>query len=126
MHTDLLEPPLLFQQSEVAQSCPILCDPMDCSLPSSSVHTIFQARVLEWVAISSPGDLPDPGIELGSAALSADALPSETPGKSHIPLYSGSKMQVFSSFHHFPFLLFLIPHILNGFPSPVTLPRYHY
>ena len=38
--------------SEVAQSCPILCDPMDCSLPGSSVHGIFQARILEWVAIS--------------------------------------------------------------------------
>ena len=38
--------------SEVAQSCPTLCDPMDCSLPGSSVHGIFQASVLEWVAIS--------------------------------------------------------------------------
>ena len=37
---------------EVAQSCPTLCDPMDCSLPGSSVHGIFQARVLEWVSIS--------------------------------------------------------------------------
>ena len=35
-------------QSEVAQSCPTLSDPMDCSLPGSSVHGIFQARVLEW------------------------------------------------------------------------------
>jgi len=40
-------------ESEVAQSqCPTLCDPMDCSLPGSSVYGIFQARVLEWVAIS--------------------------------------------------------------------------
>ena len=38
--------------SEVAQSCPTLCDPMGCSLPGSSVHGIFQARVLEWAAIS--------------------------------------------------------------------------
>ena len=36
----------------VAQSCPTLCDPMNCSLPGSSVHGISQARVLEWVAIS--------------------------------------------------------------------------
>ena len=35
----------------VAQSCPTLCDPMDCSLPDSSVHGIFQARLLGWVAI---------------------------------------------------------------------------
>ena len=39
-------------ESEVAQSCPTLSDPMDCSLPGSSVHGIFQARVLEWVAIA--------------------------------------------------------------------------
>ena len=39
-------------ESEVAQSCPTLCDPMDCSLPGSSVHGIFQAIVLEWIAIS--------------------------------------------------------------------------
>ena len=38
--------------SEVAQSCPTLCDPMDCSLQGSSIHGIFQARVLEWVTIS--------------------------------------------------------------------------
>ena len=40
------------KESEVAQSCPILCDPIDCGLPGSSVRGIFQARVLEWVAIS--------------------------------------------------------------------------
>ena len=39
-------------ESEVAQSCPTVSDPMDCSLPGSSVHGIFQARVLEWVAIA--------------------------------------------------------------------------
>ena len=37
---------------EVAQSCLTLCDPMDCSLPGSSLHRILQARILEWVAIS--------------------------------------------------------------------------
>ena len=39
-------------ESEVAQSCPTLSDPMDCSPPGSSVHGIFQARVLEWGAIT--------------------------------------------------------------------------
>ena len=39
-------------ESEVAQSCPTLSEPMDCSLPGSSVHGIFQARVLEWGAIA--------------------------------------------------------------------------
>ena len=42
----------LESESEVAQSCPTLCDPMDCSLPASFLHGILQARVLEWVAIS--------------------------------------------------------------------------
>ena len=98
-------------EREVAQSCPTISDPMDCSPPGSSVHGIFQARVLEWGVIAfsqehwsvyiffvvsvaqacptlhdphglsmkfsrqeywrglpfpSPGDLPDPGIKLGS------------------------------------------------------------
>ena len=44
-------------ESEVTQVCPTLCDPMDCSLPGSSTHGIFQARVLEWVAIVSLGPL---------------------------------------------------------------------
>ena len=42
-------------ESEVAQSCPTLSDPMDCSPPGSSVHGIFQARVLEWGAIAFSG-----------------------------------------------------------------------
>ena len=41
-----------YQSTKIAQSCPTLCDRMDCSLPGFSVHGIFQARVLEWVAIS--------------------------------------------------------------------------
>ena len=43
---------LMLVYSEVAQSCPTLSDPMDCSPPGSSVHGIFQARILEWVTIS--------------------------------------------------------------------------
>ena len=46
---------------------------MGCSPSGSLVHGILQARVLEWVAISSPGDLPDPGMEPGSPALQADS-----------------------------------------------------
>ena len=55
-----------------AQSCPTLCDPMDCSPPGSSVHWILQAKILGWVAFPSPGDLPNPGIEL--ASLTSPAL----------------------------------------------------
>ena len=46
-----------------------LCNPMDCSPPSSSVHGILQARKLEWAAIPFSKDLPDPGIEPESPAL---------------------------------------------------------
>ena len=45
------------------QLCPALCDPMDWSLPGSSVHGILQARILSELPFSSPGDLPNPGIE---------------------------------------------------------------
>ena len=48
-------------ESEVAQSCPTLCNPMDCSLPGSSVHGILQARVREWVAISFSRRSSQPG-----------------------------------------------------------------
>ena len=43
---------LEWSESEVAQLCPTLCDPVDCNLPGSSIHGILQARILEWVAIS--------------------------------------------------------------------------
>ena len=57
-----------------AQSCLTLCDLMHCSTPGSSFYGIFQARILEWVAISSPGDLPDPRVEPRSLASQADSL----------------------------------------------------
>ena len=46
-----------------AESYPALCGPMDCSPPGSSVHRIFQSRVLEGVPFPTPGDLPHPGLE---------------------------------------------------------------
>ena len=55
--------------------------PVDCSPPSFSVHGILQARIQVWVAISFPGDLPDPGIEPRSPTLEADALTCALPGK---------------------------------------------
>ena len=54
----------------VAQLCPTSCDPMNCSLPSSSVPGISQARILEW---RSPGDLPHPGTDPGLFASPASA-----------------------------------------------------
>ena len=68
----------------VTQSCQTLCDPMDCSQPGSSVNGILQARILEWVANSFSGDLPDPGIELCLFRLlhwQAGSLPLVPPGK---------------------------------------------
>ena len=54
---------------------------MDCSPRGSSIHGILQARILEWVAIPFPRDLPDLGIKPRSPALQADSLPPEPPGK---------------------------------------------
>ena len=61
----------------VIQLCLTLCDPMNYSLPGSSVHAIFQTRILEWLQFPSPGDLSYQGIKLGSPTVQADALPSE-------------------------------------------------
>ena len=68
-------------ESEVAQSCPTLCDPMDGNLPGSAVHGIFQARILELAAISFSSGSSQPGIEPRSPALQTDALLSEPLGK---------------------------------------------
>ena len=68
-------------ESEVTQSCPTPSDPMDYSLPGSSLHGILQARVLEWSAIAFSRGLPNPGIEPSSPEFQADALTSEPPGK---------------------------------------------
>ena len=58
----------------VAQSCTTLCDPLNCSLPGSSVHGILQGSILEWVAMPSSRDLPDPGIEPATLTLPALAV----------------------------------------------------
>ena len=80
--------------SEVTQSCPTLCNPMDCSLPGSSVHGNFLARIMEWVPFPSPGDSPNPGIEPRFPALQADSLHSEPPGKSfpHLDLQKRTRL----------------------------------
>ena len=65
----------------VTQSCPTLCDPIDCSPPGSSVHGILRAKMLKPVSMPSSRDLPDPGIKSKSPTLQADSLLSEPPGK---------------------------------------------
>ena len=68
----------------VAQPCPTLCDPMGCSPPGSSVHGFSQARVLEWVAISSSRGSSDPGTERTSPALAGRLFTTVIPGKTNI------------------------------------------
>ena len=66
----------------VSQLCPTLCDPMDCSLPGSSIHGEF-SRQEYWSGLPHPppGGLPNPGIEPKYPAMQVDSLPSELPGK---------------------------------------------
>ena len=79
-------------ESEVAQSCLTLSDPMDCSLPGSSVQGIFQARVLEWGAIafsaSGPGSWLMEGLSEGSGGLQ-DIVPVCSLGPPTHPLAHG-------------------------------------
>ena len=87
---DMLQPCVL-----VAQLCLTLCDPVDCSLPGSSVHGMNSPgqEYWSWLPFPSQGDLPEPGIELGSPALQADSLSSEPPGKV-LRYFSSSKIQL--------------------------------
>jgi len=68
-------------ECSVAQSCLSLFNPTDCSPPGSSVHGILQARILEWLPFSSPGDLPGSGIKPKSPALAGSFFTTETAGK---------------------------------------------
>ena len=67
-------------------ACPTLCDPMNCSLPGSSIHGIFQERILEWVAISSPRGSSSPRNQTHICYVSCigrSSLPLVPPGKTH-------------------------------------------
>ena len=70
----------------VAQSCPTFRHPMDCSLPGSSVHGIFQARVLEWGAIAFSGDKPRERIKKQRHHFAYQVLSSQSYGfsSSHV------------------------------------------
>ena len=78
-HTHKSWPWIIWKQRcccSVAKSCLTPYDPVDCTAcQGSSVHWISQARILEWVAIPSSGDLPDSGMEPVSPAWQADSLP---------------------------------------------------
>ena len=71
-----------------AQSCPTLCGPVGYSPLASSVQGIFRVRILEWVALPTPGDLPNPGIEpksLESPALVGRFFTSSTTWEAQAP-----------------------------------------
>ena len=71
-----------------AQSCPILCDRIDCSPPGSFVRGIFKARILEGLPFPTPGDLPDSGIEPMSPEVAGRFFTTVPPGKPHYLLYT--------------------------------------
>ena len=95
-----------------AQSCPTLYDPMNCSLPESSLHGIFQVRILEQVAVSSSRASPDPGIELASLALAGRFLAIVPPSVINM--------------HVFIVPLFQYPHGVTDLPLNLLCIQYIY
>ena len=86
---------------KITQLCLTLCDPMDYSWSGSSVHGIFQVRILEWVGVLFSRDLPNPGLEPRSPTLQADFLLPESPGK---PIYIGIYLYSFLILSHYGLL----------------------
>ena len=88
----------LCSSCSVTQSCPTLRDPVDYSLPGTSLHGIILVRILDWVAFPSQRVLPDPEIELVSSALAGRFFTTEPLGKlSHFTLLT-LKIQDFINF----------------------------
>ena len=90
MENNLKKNGYMYVKVLVSQSCPTLCNPMDysCDPLGSSVHGIFQARIMEWVAIPFSRGFPDPWVKLRSPAFQADSLLSEPPEKPIYYLYA--------------------------------------
>ena len=76
------------------QLCLTLCNPIDYSLPGSSVHRTLQARVLEWVAVPFSRGSPCPSDRTGSPTLQAHSLPFEPPGKAQYYIYTYRKKMI--------------------------------
>ena len=73
----------MYKESEVAQSCLTLCDPMDCSPPGSSAHGVLQAAALEWAAISSSRGSSQLRDRTCVSCIAGRFFTSEPPGKIH-------------------------------------------
>ena len=80
---------------------------MNCSGQPHSIHGIFQARIREWVAFPTPGDLPDPGIELESPVLAGRFFTTEPQGKTQIKIkhyiYNSDIMEIILILHFMSF-----------------------
>ena len=93
-----------------AQSCLTLCDPVDYSLPGSSVYGVFQARIWTRLTFPTPGNLPDPGIEpvsLVSPALAGGFFTTDLPGK---PICVLSFMYTHTHTHTHTLTYGILPH----------------
>ena len=105
----------------VSESHSVLCDPMACSLPGSSVHGILQARIWSGLPFPSPGDLPNPGIEPESSALQADSLPL-----SHLGSLSFSLPLKFSFSHSAKLLKLIVSFslilLMSEIQNPMAFP----
>ena len=80
VHRETDQLPGMKSESEVRQSCPTLCDPVDCSHQAPAPMGFSRQEYWSGLPSSSPGDLPDPGIEPRSPTLQAEALTSDPPG----------------------------------------------
>ena len=78
----LAGPALARERERVAQSCPTLCNPMNCTRQAPLSMELSRQEYWSGLPFPSPGDLPDPEMEPRSPAVQADSLPSELPGKS--------------------------------------------
>ena len=107
-------------ESEVTQSCPTLSDPMDCSLPGSSVHGIFQARVLEWGAIAFSDENAEFGsmFQIGLGLNTRSCRMCRWPHPRSSPLPRASHIQCWSIWRYKdPAILLHLRTILMGHPS---------
>ena len=114
-HSLLCSSPLLYAGltcvCSVVQSCPTLCNPMDCSLPGSSVHGISQARILEWIAISSSRGSSQPRDQTCTSTLAGRFFTTEPAGK---PVATSNCHFITPLFYHF--------WRRQWHPTPVLLP----